>query len=408
MSKFRTAALAATLLGAASVSVPASAGTTIILNGLDTISNNGARNGYKIAAKYWESVLTNNATVAFNVDFAQLDPGVLAQAGSARTDVATSTIYAAMLAKASSSLDASAMASLSAQMAAGGGSGVNMVLSSLDDTSVKFYDTDHTGGAFVSNNDTTYANNSVLKALGLLGGTGVDAEITFSSDITFDFDPSDGIAVGATDFIGVAIHEMGHGLGFVSGVDFYDVYGCPNGPGCGFFTDEEFATIGGLNSTLDLFRYGSVGVLDWSVGTPSYFSIDGGLTEFNGNSNFSSGSFNGDGWQASHWQAPRSVVNPAAFTCNKANRVGIMNPYLCSGQTGDVTVEDIAAMDAMGWNTSVDALANPNYYATSGDIYGQFIGQVPEPSTWTMLILGFGVAGAAMRRKSKVQARYAF
>ena len=37
-----------------------------------------------------------------------------------------------------------------------------------------------------------------------------------------------------------------------------------------------------------------------------------------------------------------------------------------------------------------------------------FIGNVPEPSTWALLLLGFGVAGAAMRRKSKVQARYAF
>jgi hypothetical protein len=37
-----------------------------------------------------------------------------------------------------------------------------------------------------------------------------------------------------------------------------------------------------------------------------------------------------------------------------------------------------------------------------------FIANVPEPSTWALLILGFGVAGAAMRRKIKVQARYAF
>ena len=41
-------------------------------------------------------------------------------------------------------------------------------------------------------------------------------------------------------------------------------------------------------------------------------------------------------------------------------------------------------------------------------IHESFIAGVPEPSTWAMLILGFGVAGAAMRRKSKVQARYAF
>jgi hypothetical protein len=41
-------------------------------------------------------------------------------------------------------------------------------------------------------------------------------------------------------------------------------------------------------------------------------------------------------------------------------------------------------------------------------IHSSWIAGVPEPSTWAMLILGFGVAGAAMRRKGKVQARYAF
>ena len=44
-------------------------------------------------------------------------------------------------------------------------------------------------------------------------------------------------------------------------------------------------------------------------------------------------------------------------------------------------------------------------------IHANFIAQVvavPEPSTWALLILGFGMVGGAMRRKAKVQARYAF
>lgn len=40
-------------------------------------------------------------------------------------------------------------------------------------------------------------------------------------------------------------------------------------------------------------------------------------------------------------------------------------------------------------------------------IHTGFIAAVPEPSTWALLILGFGVAGAAMRRK-KAEARLAF
>lgn len=41
-------------------------------------------------------------------------------------------------------------------------------------------------------------------------------------------------------------------------------------------------------------------------------------------------------------------------------------------------------------------------------IHTGFIAGVPEPATWAMLILGLGVAGGAMRRKNKAQARYAF
>ena len=54
---------------------------------------------------------------------------------------------------------------------------------------------------------------------------------TFSSAFSFDFNPDDGVTAGQMDFIGVAIHEIGHALGFISGVDTYDYYGGPSGPG---------------------------------------------------------------------------------------------------------------------------------------------------------------------------------
>lgn len=402
MKSLRTVALAASALATVTVGAQASA-ATIILNGIDSITNAGAKRGYEIAAAYWANMLTNDATIVFNVGFAPLAPGVLAQAGSERLDVSTNLIYSRMVATGNSALDAIATASLGAEIAAAGGNGVDMRLSRLSDTSVTYFDTTHNGAN--SNNNVTYANTAVLKALGLLNDLETDATITFSSQIAFDFDPTDGITAGYSDFLGVAIHELGHGLGFVSGVDLYDVYGCPEGPGCGLVSDAAFQNIGGLNSTLDFFRYNSAGELDWSVGSDSYFSIDRGLTEYNGNAGFSSGAYNGDGWQASHWKAPQNATG--AFTCLKTNRVGVMNPYLCGGQGGDVTNSDIAAFDAMGWNTRIDALADRNYFQSSSDIYRQFA-PVPEPSTWALLILGFGLVGGAMRRKATVQSRYAF
>ena len=398
----RSAILAVAALAAASLAAPASAQTVINLNGIDSISNYQAKQGYKIAAAYWESVLTNKATINLNVGFEALEEGVLAQAGSYRGDVAVTSVYYALAATGNSALDAAAVASLTTQLAAGGGYSVNALVSSVADVSVTINDTNRS-----FNNAVLYENAAVLKALGLTTYTGPDANITFSSSILFDFNPSDGVSAGASDFVGVAIHEIGHSLGFTSGVDYYDVYGCPSGPGCTFLTDAQFDDNSWMR-TLDLFRYSSAGQLDWTVGTPSYFSIDNGLTEFNGNANFSSGAFNGDGWQASHWQAP-TVTRPDGtfFTCNKANRVGIMNPYLCDGQGGDVKGADLAALDAMGWNLNVNVLANPNYSMSSGQIYSQLIGQVPEPSIWAMLILGFGVIGGSLRRRGRAQLRFA-
>jgi hypothetical protein len=49
-----------------------------------------------------------------------------------------------------------------------------------------------------------------------------DATIEFNSQFSFDFDNSNGVGAGLTDFETVATHEIGHALGFVSVVDVID------------------------------------------------------------------------------------------------------------------------------------------------------------------------------------------
>ena len=161
---------------------------------------------------------------------------------------------------------------------------------------------------------------------------------------------------------------------------------------------------GNLNGQLfltqfDMFRYsanplglgGAGAKLDWGIGGTSidgyapYFSIDDGATALFGNT-MSTGRAFGDGQQASHWKDSA----PGVF------QLGLLDPTAARGQQGIITGLDLAAYDAMGWDLRYDVLAKPNKFFST-----RFIGGIPEPDSWSMLIVGFGFAGAAMRRQRR-------
>ena len=306
------------------------------LNGTDQNSVN-ARAGFRRAADLWSELFTDDVTVRLDVDFRNLGSGILGQAGSQFEEYSLGQVQGALAGDATGTRDATAAASALAL-----GTAIDF-RTDLGASRALGIDNNNT-----RNNQFVRVNRANARALGLLAGdaAGSDASITFNSSFGFDFDRSDGIGSGLFDFVGVAAHEIGHALGFVSGNGIIDA------------TTQNLDGFAIL-STLDLFRYsdaslaaaGSDGIDVSTVtgdGNLPYLSIDGGLTRFE-NSLFETGSSNGSGRQGSHWRDNLGL--------------GIMDPTAARGELVDITGLDVAAFDVIGYDLRVAAVPEPGTWA---------------------------------------------
>ncbi len=398
--KFKVLALLASSL----LAVPAQAVRIELRNTGGVEAGTDAFMGFSAAANFWEQVLRDDVTVKLNVGYAALGAGILGSTGSITNGIFVDSYRARLALDQKSQLDTSAVANLSPLVAStfsAGRGAVNAIISApkANGTGVNTTPLSRVWDADGSLNNTGISmNTSLMKAVGLTptysGANATiqaDGTINFSSGFqsSFDFDPTNGIETGKFDFVAIAIHEIGHALGFRSGVDVYD-------------TNTNFG--GNLNSQLfitqlDLFRYsanplglgGAGAKLDWGIGGTSgdgyapYFSIDGGASALFGN-RMSTGRNFGDGQQASHWKDSA----PGVF------QLGLLDPTAARGQQGIITGLDLAAYDAIGWDIRYDVLAKPNKFFST-----RFIAAIPEPGSWAMLIAGFGFTGAMMRRQRK-------
>jgi hypothetical protein len=290
--------------------------------------------GVEQATAIWSSVLADDLTINLTINVGGLDPGVTGVTGAVQSFQTYDAVRTAMIAHATSSDDLVARAHLPAAPAFP--LLINRTLNNPNGAGSAVPYVDAPNAAVPSdpanaNNNTIRITNANAKALGLLAHDAVarDATITFSSSIAFDYDRSDGISSNQVDFVGIAVHEIGHALGILSGVDVLDRNSTPPD----FAPDSQFIFV----SPIDLFRYSSTsvasGAIDWTDDTRSkFFSIDGGATSL---ATFSTGTNYGDGFGASHWKDNLGI--------------GIMDPTFGLGEQGVVTARDLQLLDVVGY-----------------------------------------------------------
>ncbi|MDX2043863.1 MAG: NF038122 family metalloprotease [Acidobacteriota bacterium] len=188
--------------------------------------------------------------------------------------------------------------------------------------------------------------SAVLRALGQIAPVanpdtesstlGPPPSTGFNSNFTFDFDPTDGIDTDKTDFEAVAIHELGHALGFISNVG-----GRESAPSTAVLAPTVWDLFRFRPGGLSFSAFNSGNRVQLAGGNQTYFVGDAELPL----STATTAGTGGDGQQSSHWKDNGQI---GTYT-------GVMDPTAASGERLTITANDLTALSFMGYKVNPNA-----------------------------------------------------
>ena len=285
---------------------------TIILRATATLDANApAKAAFIRAAQVWEAQIKSPITIYLDVHVGpkrangqDWEAGTIGSTSSPTTTAGYQTVRGQLIAGASTSAETSLYNSLPS----------SVLPTNLGDS------------------NSTTVSLSIARAIGLADATAQPADaapsIGFNSNFNFDYDPSNGIEPGQTDFEAVAVHEIGHALGFTSRAGrttptnpaIWDFFRFRTGTTLGTFgTAQRIMTADGLQ-----YYFSGPPELGLSTG-----GVDGDAP-------------GGDGRQSSHWRDDQLG----------GTYIGIMDPTIGTGVRRQITANDTVALDSFGYNLS--------------------------------------------------------